>query len=402
MKKALQALLLTFPLLIFGQDAPNPYKFTSIIDLYEFPSSGSTGILETSLPLYTIHSSYLQIHLTLNYDKMGNTNVFYKGNQFGDAWVFNPGGTISRSCTDLPGAEITYDNATINCNGKVMGTFPTKWQKNKPYINDENYFALNPTAVRRAKPDVYTFNVNGLTGKFIIERLNGVFTAKIIEKTDFVKIEIGNLNDINNIEKITIYDKKGYKYIFSSPSNINHNQYMDIVTATSFTYINNGCTVNVSPLHTIHPGVGANGVINANDIISAVIYPGSNKFWESLELTEIYDNNNRKLISYEYESVFILPYDMANSWVDGMGMFNSYNKLFLKKINIINQGQIIFNNEISTLNKENVVNSFTKSIEIINLRNELIKKIDFNYQTYISPRLAFSTISSEKNQIFSK
>src|SRR5690606_18872705 len=99
---------------------------------------------------------------------------------------------------------------------------PYEEYTNYPRVFDEVFFRSNPNAVRRAKPDVYTFNVNGLTGKFIIERLNGVFTAKIIEKTDFVKIEIGNLNDINNIEKITIYDKKGYNDRKSTRLNSSH------------------------------------------------------------------------------------------------------------------------------------------------------------------------------------
>src|SRR5690606_39038851 len=282
----------------------------------------------------------------------------------------------------------------------VMNGPPYEEYTNYPRVFDEVFFRSNPNAVRRAKPDVYTFNVNGLTGKFIIERLNGVFTAKIIEKTDFVKIEIGNLNDINNIEKITIYDKKGYKYIFSNPSNINHNQSVNLTYLKSSYTLYPGCTLTTSAVHdtrVLAPSFESVTQLDEGMILSGSINSGE-KFWENMELTSIYDNNNRQLISYEYDNILITQADLNNAWINGIGLTNSYNKLYLKKINIINQGYIIFNNTIVNYSTE-INKSYTNVIEIRNLKGELIKKIKFNYQNYTSPLLR--TYKEDVNKSFS-
>src|SRR5690554_1132524 len=102
MKKILVFVLLMVAMFGYGQDVPSPYKFTSIVDLYEFPTVGATGNLDVQLPLYTVNTKGFELPLSLSYDQMGNTNVFYMGNQFGDAWVLNVAGTISRKCVDRP------------------------------------------------------------------------------------------------------------------------------------------------------------------------------------------------------------------------------------------------------------------------------------------------------------
>lgn len=393
MKKILQIVLSFISLVTFAQEAPNPFKFTSIIDMYDFPASGSTGILETNLPLYTIQNSGLVLPLNLSYNQMGNTNVFYNGNQFGDAWNLNSGGTISRKSTPQV-TTVSPATVYVSCNGFIMNSYNVKHYKHKPYMFDENYFTINPSSTVNPTPDVYTFSVNGMSGKFIIEKKSNNFggsyyEAKILEKSDFVKIIIGNINNEINFDQIIIYDKNGYKYVFASPSNINHNEYLDQYYTDYEITVPGNCSLVTSPLHT-----GLNGSINPNQtvykgVISASILTGR-KFWQNLELTEIYDNNNKKLVTYEYESVGVSRYDGSNAWINGMGMHLSYSVLYLKKIIIENQGQIIFDNQIATVNSGKLVNSYTKSIEIKDLKGALIKKIAFDYHTYQSNLLAFA------------
>jgi len=384
MKKILVFVLLMVAMFGYGQDVPSPYKFTSIVDLYEFPTVGATGNLDVQLPLYTVNTKGFELPLSLSYDQMGNTNVFYMGNQFGDAWVLNVAGTISRKCVDRPTPTYSSGVAGLWCNGAFRQAYSYESYKNKSLINDEYYYNfLHTTHTSREKPDIYTFSFPGLTGKFIINKEGNQFVGKLIESSDFATIVIdSSFGEYGNFSNITITDKKGYKYRFSAPSNINYNRTHNSHYSVSDITVNpDDCITNAETYQALVLSNGNSGftTLSGGGLISSQVVEGTSKFWENMELTEIYDKDNNLLIKYEYENISITGSDPISNWIRGIEMRQSYNKLYLKKIDVIGQGTIVFNNIISGFNNKSLVNSYTNSIEVKDLKNNLIKKITLGY-----------------------
>lgn len=377
MKKFLLFTLLVVSNSFFGQNTPDPYKFTSLVDLYEFPAVSATGTMDAQIPLYTIDTRGLELPLALNYDQMGNSNVFYIGNQFGDAWVLSALGTISRECKDRPIPYFSSSPATA-----CGTTYTRETYRNYSLENDEYYYSINPSATSRSKPDIYTFSFLGLTGKFIINKQGSQYVAQLIEASDFVTITIDSPPSGNdyNFESISITDKNGFKYKYANPTNINQNQSNKLTFAKNLGFIPIGCSLDAGSGETPYEGVelvGGDGTRNGDGLISVQIIPGNRRFWENMELTEIYDKDNNLLVSYEYEGTgFANP--GAFQWVNGLATLQSYQKLYLKKINIVNQGSITFNN-IFNATTANVVGSYTNTIEVKDLKNNLIKKFTFGY-----------------------
>jgi len=367
----------------YGQEL-DPYKFTSVVDLYEFPTVGATGNLDAQLPLYTIKTRDFELPLSLNYDQMGNSNVFYIGNQFGDAWVLNAIGTISREIGNERSILATNLTGEIRCgvNDRLSGHFSARRLRIGPYIPDEQYYQSNVNVKYNLTPDHYTFSFMGLNGKFTIYNDNGILKPQLLESSDFAKIEIVQPASWELINTIYIYDKNGYKYKFSSPSNINQNNYHESMYHNQDLYLLNECRLfTYFSGHSLAPTPGGDGTgtqIRAGSLISRQIFSDGKPFWRNLELTEIYDKDNILLVNYEYDSVGVANADHANRWVNGLGLFQSYQKLFVKKINIAGQGTITFNNALAS-NNSNVVNSYTNSIDIKDLKNNLIKTITFDF-----------------------
>lgn len=387
MKKILLFVFLFFTKSLLGQEEPSPYKFTSLIDLFEFPTVHATGHLDVSIPLYTINNRELSIPVTLNYNQMGNTNVFYKGGEFGDAWVLSASGTISRECRDRPISLYSSTSVFSMCAGR---NYTKETYRFYSLQNDEYYYSQNPSSTTREMPDIYTFSFLGLSGKFVIDRQGGQYVAKLIETSDFVTISIDSPpgGDNYNFQSITITDKNGFKYKFANPNNINQNESNKQVFAKGLGMIPANCSLASEGGDTpyegvgiIDPGLGNPGnssqMKNGDGLISFQVIPGTSTFWENLEITEIYDKNNVLLVKYEYDSIGVIG-NGSYTWVNGLAKFQPYKKVYLKKINIIGQGSVLFNNVIG-FNQTDVVNSYTTNIEIKDLKENIIKKIVFEY-----------------------
>ena len=378
MKKYLLLILLVASRLAYGQEA-NPYKFTSVVDLYEFPTVGATGNLDAQLPLYMINNKGFELPLSLTYDQMGNSNVFYIGNQFGDAWILNAMGTISRDISKDRSVLDTSSNGNIVCGSDIVGSYSGRRFMIGPHVPDEFYYSNNSNVNYRLQPDHFTFSFMGLSGKFTIYNDNGVLKAQLLESTDFAKIDVVQPLPWELLNTINIYDKNGYRYKFSSPNNINQNNYFESVYLVGDRFVNGGCSFSSMYSHTLAPDPsGEPRFFPDGSLISRQIFTDGQPFWRNLELTEIYDKDNSLLLSYEYDTVGMGNGDSGNSWVNGLGLNQTSQKLFLKKINIINQGSVIFNNVLGS-NGSNVINSYTSNIEVKDLKNNLIKKVIFDF-----------------------
>lgn len=306
MKKMLLFVFLMITSIGWGQQI-EPYKFTSVVDLYEFPTIGTTGMVDVDLPLYTINTKGFELPLTLRYDQMGNTNVFYKGNQFGDAWVLNALGTISRE-TKVQSVSTPATSLLIICGDqKVIGSAPAFRILESPKVPDEIYYLSNPTVRYRDtnKADVFTFSILGLSGKFRLYNDSGALKAEILESTDFVNIQIVTPAVGENIGSIILRDKNGFRYEFSTPSNINNNYYTHTTYLDTTLTLEDSCYLtsgNPSETPAIAP-VGGSTILFYGTLISREILNDHAKFWENLEITKIYDKADNLLLEFEYDLV---------------------------------------------------------------------------------------------------
>ena len=388
MKKFLVFILLVASCFAYGQEA-NPYKFTSVIDNYSFGEATANGSIDISIPLYTIKSRELTIPLSLDYTMNGNVNHYFQGSQFGDAWNLNVVGSISRNVQDIRGGYNPSVGMRLYCGGDDWGPVSTTSTTTGPYVNDEAFYQVNPNGIalsqplNRFMPDVYTFSVFGLSGKFSIYSKGNSYGAELIESTDFARIEITTPPLGENISSIIIYDKKGFKYEFNIQSNIKQNDFVTIYRLAQNVQLYQGCEIKnivASGVSYLIQNTSSNPrICQEGTVVAGEIHNDSSKFWENLELSKVYDKDNNLLLNYTYESTsYISAGNAISRAINGLGMFQSVEKKYLKEISISGVGKIIFNNIIGS-NNGNFVNSYTNSIEFKDLKNTLIKKTEFNY-----------------------
>ena len=388
MKKYLFLILLIAPWLVNSQEV-DPYKFTSVIDNYSFGEATANGSIDISIPLYTIKSKELTVPLSLDYTMNGNVNHYFQGSQFGDAWNLNVLGSISRKVQDIRGGYNPSAEMRVFCGEDDWGPVSTISTTTGPYVNDEAFYQVNPNGnallqpLYRFMPDVYTFSVFGLSGKFSIYSKGNSYGVELIESTDFVKIEIITPPLVENISSILIYDKKGFKYEFNIPSNVKQNDFVTIYRLAQNVQLHQGCAIKnmfAGGVSFLIQNTNSNPrICQEGTVVAGEIHNDGSRFWENLELSKVYDKDNNLLLNYTYESTsYISPGDAISRSINGLGMFQSVEKKYLKEIGISGVGKIIFNNTIGA-NNGNFVNSYTNSIEFKDLKNTLIKRTEFNY-----------------------
>jgi len=130
--------------------SPDAFSFSRYGNL---PIGLFTGSAEFSLPVYTIKSGSLSHNISLNYHTNG-IKVDEIATRVGIGWVLSAGGTISRTVLDLPD-EFSDRAFYHNIESDTSAVF-YDFVKRTTYSTSPDY-----------QPDEYSFNVNGLSGKFI-------------------------------------------------------------------------------------------------------------------------------------------------------------------------------------------------------------------------------------------
>lgn len=369
-------------------ELPQDYRFSSIIDMYEFPAADATGVISAQLPLFEISNRGVSLPVSLIYNMHGNSNAFSIGHQFGDAWNLNIQGTIQR--TTKPGlVEISQTLVGYQCGQAAFHSQAATLHIQNPAIPDEKFWygPENQSVTHRNRSDEYTFSVNGLEGKFTLYKQGNHLKAEIYESSDYADIQIHQNAPGENISRIIITDKNGLKYYFEEPSNMNFNYWYISVIPTSNLVIPDECNGILSENHTASPffervlvqNPGTPTTYAAGSVYSRQVFTGDYHFWRNLELTKIVDKNNNTLLTYEYETAPIKSIDSESSWVDGLGHSGNTERKYLKKINIPGQGSIDFTNVIGAWQSMSLVNSYTSKIEMKDLIGNPVKKMEFNY-----------------------
>ncbi|MBB6272988.1 YD repeat-containing protein [Pedobacter cryoconitis] len=159
-----------------------------------------TGTVQYNIPIYTLNARKLSLNVGLFYSTNG-LKVDEIASRTGMSWQLNAGGVITRTVYDRPDENSTrlYPPASFAHNQELYNFLESA----------TNIPSGSPTNGVDIAPDIFSFNFNGYSGKFIIE--NDVIVQ--LTKTA-VKIEIykAGKNEFDGKFKITTPD--GVVYYF--------------------------------------------------------------------------------------------------------------------------------------------------------------------------------------------
>ena len=164
-------------------------RFASIpVNLY-------TGLPTISLPLYSYsHRNGLNLNISLDYFA-GGVQVNQSATPEGLGWMLNAGGLITRTVRGMPD--------DISSNGFLYnGTLPSNYQ---PYGFQYYHDSLD------AEQDIFQFNFNGRSGKFLIGKNGQIVTVPLTK----LKVSYSVTSGGTSIATFYIVTEDGVKYIFN-------------------------------------------------------------------------------------------------------------------------------------------------------------------------------------------
>lgn len=185
-------LFLAFTNFVFGQDfdlvttnptitKPEP-SIASLMRFEEIPVSNYTGIPNINVPCFSLptRSKDISLDFSLAYHP-SSVGISEEAGQCGIGWSLFSGGAISRTATQKP---------------------------------DELFF-VNGTPANDPK-DIYQYNFMGNFGRFYVQKNSqGALEVRILENTNSKIVINLNYNSTTYVvNSFTIYDDKGYSYLF--------------------------------------------------------------------------------------------------------------------------------------------------------------------------------------------
>ena len=159
----------------------------------QVPVGMFTGTARFSIPLYQLKTHNLTLPISLEYSSNG-VKVDKVASWVGMDWSLNAGGVITRTIRDNAdeiGTRITFEN--------IINNEKSTWEQ---IVMDPGHTNID------TEPDLYAFNFNGFSGKFIIG-LDGI--PRLIPFQD-LSIEIINVS--SGGRNFIITTKDGVKYYF--------------------------------------------------------------------------------------------------------------------------------------------------------------------------------------------
>jgi len=159
----------------------------------DIPVSLYTGVPNVSMPLYKLSVGSFSLPISLQYHSQG-LKVEEISNWIGLGWALNAGGVITRTVHDLPDES-----------GGGYWTHAT-WT-NEYISSDVNRLESLMKGSIELDPDVFYFNFNGKTGKFILDS-----TAE--HNAHILPYQSLKITHDAALTKFEVQDENGIKYIF--------------------------------------------------------------------------------------------------------------------------------------------------------------------------------------------
>lgn len=337
--------------------SPEAYALTKYGDI---PVNEFTGMVNTTIPLYTYKAGQLELPISLNYSGAG-VKVDDLSTWVGVNWTLNGSGVIARTIKDKPD-ELAPNRYNVD---DFMTVFNNAIQTDNVNVALGLGELLAGDGQDDTEPDMFNFSFAGYSGSFF---LDDNFNPVLAKKDSEIKIEIlGNATTnrakLLNSKAFCITTPDGIKYYFGG-SGYTEESYM---TNTGWEYNSANWTTAYYLYLIVHPIKG--GIFfEYESIDSSYFIALENEQHYSLKEAEYPLNNANKICT-----PFTIP--------EGMSQLTTvknriYGAKFLKKItNDVTNEQVIF----STQNGSS--NHFKKVLNSIDIkRNNVIKKkISFSY-----------------------
>ncbi len=400
---------------------PSP-TVSALMKFEEVPVSNYTGIPDITIPLYNSPTLSKDINFNLALKYHSGVGANDRASDVGLGWSLIAGGTISRTVRGLP------DELLINGSNLRDVRVGLYHDSNNVHINNYYYFtenianetqdfykAFNQLTTQQTnigneflwsasftnkydtEHDLWQFNFMGNSGRFYIKKNRLTSFLEIVPLDDYrVKI-VNHYTNVNGNHYMpsgfTIYDEKGYKYIFDVSEN-SINKFAN----SSTTFVNGQVGYSYSNQTNIH---------------------SDKEYLSSFHLSKVYDNNNELVIEFVFRSEnFVESFtNSSTSSVDLDKYFiadrnncqdlpplesinNSSTTIQTKKINYIDvkgYSKIYFEYLLGRLDNNINLNSLTaylNSVTIKDNNSNFIKKYNFvyDYSTVLNVRMILKSI----------
>lgn len=173
------------------------------------PVGLSSGVPNISIPLFNYKQGgqgSLSLDISLNYHA-GGIKVDEMSSNVGIGWSLSAGGVITRTLKSIP--DETPGFGFINTPPLPNNNFDGNAGKDLAFRKFNSIYG----GVLDAEMDVFSFNFNGRSGKFVFGK-NNDFLMLTQQKLKVEK-EIGNVSGQTMIIKFIIIDELGYQYVFN-------------------------------------------------------------------------------------------------------------------------------------------------------------------------------------------
>ncbi len=325
---------------------------------YELGKYGQTpvglfsGTINSAIPLYVYRTKNLSVPISLNYSSNG-IKVDELGTNVGLGWSLSMGGAITRMVRDLPDGinTLLYPEESIHKQNALSSPEVLEYFNaagNNPDIDSET--------------DVYMFNFNGNSGKFVMDN-DRKFV--MIPKQD-VKIENVVVNTITGF-KITTADGIQYTFLDKESSR------------------NRPSGGGQSPAQ----------FYNSAWYLTTIKHPNGD------ELTFVYENEGYGYIASQQQSLTVTPPQTGCSGATGStfikGPIINYNLtvrgLRLKEIhsNIPEEGKVLITS--STSHAESGVFQLVSALQVVDKSNLEMERVDFTYLKTANKRVFLQKLS---------
>lgn len=206
----------------FPKIAPSSPTVSGLMKFEEVPVNNYTGVPDISIPLFSVQtkSPDITLNLSLNYHP-GSIAANEVASYVGLGWNLFAGGTISRTVRGFPDDINKLGSISEARRYGIHTTSNTYYDviENKNTQGQVNH--VNPTVMQYmwetvekgwydTEHDLYQYNFMGYTGRFYITGKNGIYEVVKLDNNNSIKITYNN-----TAKSFTLYDDKGYKYIFN-------------------------------------------------------------------------------------------------------------------------------------------------------------------------------------------
>lgn len=189
---------------------------------FDIPVDYYSGKPIISIPIYTLSDRTLSHHINLTYDASG-LKVDDKASWAGLKWALAAGGQITRELHGLP--DDYYGTGTDlrtgwlhNSNASTIGAFGYLADGAGLSCTTEpgQYSFVNGLGFNRdTEPDIFKFDVGGLSGSFLFDNTGNVSNIKLVPYQDVTVVPY-RTTSTSPINRFDIITANGTRFVFST------------------------------------------------------------------------------------------------------------------------------------------------------------------------------------------